>query len=131
MRTRKNRIRAEWEIGKALLVISYFGDDPVLPLGEAVGGHGVPLGETPAELPWLLPEVEGDEPGLDVPGLDDPGLEGPLVDEPAVDDPGFDDPEDPEFDEPEVPVVPGKVPHGDPLGLVPGVVEVFGFTVEG
>jgi hypothetical protein len=27
--------------------------------------------------------------------------------------------------------VPGIVPHGDPLGVVPGAVEVFGFTVEG
>lgn len=28
-------------------------------------------------------------------------------------------------------VVLGKVPHGEPLGEVPGVVEVFGLTVEG
>ena len=27
--------------------------------------------------------------------------------------------------------VPGKVPHGEPLGEVPGVVDVFGLTVEG
>jgi len=27
--------------------------------------------------------------------------------------------------------VPGKVPHGDPLGLVPGLFEVLGSTVEG
>jgi hypothetical protein len=26
---------------------------------------------------------------------------------------------------------PGRLPQGDPLGVVPGVVEVFGFTVEG
>ena len=26
---------------------------------------------------------------------------------------------------------PGRLPHGDPVGVVPGVVEVFGFTVEG
>ena len=50
---------------------------------------------------------------------------------------------EPELDEPEAeepvsgveplgaPGVPGNVPHGDPLGLVPGVAEVFGFTVEG
>ena len=25
----------------------------------------------------------------------------------------------------------GKVPQGDPLGVVPGAVEVFGFTVDG
>ena len=29
------------------------------------------------------------------------------------------------------PGVPGMVPHGEPLGVVPGVTEVFGFTVEG
>ena len=85
----------------------YFGDDPVLPLGEAVGGHGAPLGETP-EVPWPFPEVEGAEPELD---------------EPAA--------EDPVFDDPGVPVVSGKVPQGEPLGLVPGVFDVFGFTVEG
>ena len=28
-------------------------------------------------------------------------------------------------------VVLGNVPHGEPLGVVPGVVEVFGLTVEG
>ena len=80
----------------------------MLPLGEAVGGHGPPLGETPAELAWLFPEVEGAEPELDEP-----------------------DAEDPVFDGPEVPVVSGKVPQGEPLGLVPGAFEVFGFTVEG
>jgi len=26
---------------------------------------------------------------------------------------------------------PGMLPHGDPLGVVPGAVELFGFTVEG
>jgi hypothetical protein len=32
---------------------------------------------------------------------------------------------------PVVPAVPGTVPHGEPLGVVPGAVVVFGFTVEG
>ena len=77
----------------------------------------MPLGDVPAvlELPWALPEVDGDEPGLDEPELDDP------------------EPDDPVFgvDEFGVPAVPGKVPHGEPLGVVPGVLEVFGFTVDG
>jgi hypothetical protein len=79
-------------------------------VGEAVGGHGVPLGDTPAEFPWLFPEVEGDEPELEEPELDVPVF--------GVEEPG-------------VPVVFGNVPHGDPLGLAPGVLGVFGFTVEG
>jgi hypothetical protein len=63
------------------------------------------LGETPAEFPWLFPAVEGAEPEL----------------------------EDPLFgvEEPVVPASFGKVPHGEPLGLVPGVLGGFGFTVEG
>jgi hypothetical protein len=32
---------------------------------------------------------------------------------------------------PGVPAVPGKFPQGEPLGVVPGTVEVFGFTVDG
>jgi len=83
-------------------LFSYLGEGP---LGEAAGGHGVPLGATPAVDPWLFPEVEGDEPELEDPvfGTGDPGL----------------------------PAVFGSVPHGEPLGLVPGVLGVFGFTVEG
>lgn len=54
--------------------------------------------------------MEGDEPGLDAPEFDEPVF--------GVGEPG-------------VPVVFGNVPHGEPLGLVPGVLEVFGFTVEG
>jgi hypothetical protein len=100
------------------LFFFYFEDGPLVPLGEAAGGQGVPLGETPAEFRWLLPEVEGDEPELDEPGLEDPELVEP-------DEPVFG------LDEPVVPAVPGNVPHGEPLGLVPGVFVVFGFTVEG
>ena len=83
-------------------LFSYLGEGP---LGEAAGGHGVPLGATPAVDPWLFPEVEGDEPELEDPvfGVEESG----------------------------VPLVLGNVPHGEPLGLVPGVLGVFGFTVEG
>ena len=67
------------------------------------------MGDVPAvaELP-VLPEVAGDDPEFD---------------------PEF-DPEDPE-DPAVVPADPGRVPHGEPLGLVPGVFDVFGFIVEG
>lgn len=66
------------------------------------------------------------------------------------DDPEFVEPEfaEPEFDDPEfaepgleaspfgveplaAPGVAGKGPHGEPVGLVPGVFGLFGFTVEG
>jgi len=79
-------------------------------LAPAVGGQGWPAGDAPGveELPWLLPEVEGDVPEFDESEPEDPvfGVE-PLG----------------------APGVPGSVPHGDPLGVVPGVV--FGLTVEG
>jgi hypothetical protein len=42
-----------------------------------------------------------------------------------------DDPEEPELPAFGVEPLPGIVPHGDPLGVVPGAVDVFGFTVEG
>jgi hypothetical protein len=71
----------------------------------AAGGHGVPDGLAPGLPAWLLPVV-GEEPGFGVEGSVDPCVEG-------------------------APAVPGKVPHGEPLGDVPGVVAVFGFTVEG
>jgi hypothetical protein len=63
-------------------------------------------------LPWL-PEVGGFE-----------------LDDPVFDDPSFDDPV---FGaEPDAPfAVPGKVPHGEPLGDVPGLFGVLGLTVEG
>jgi hypothetical protein len=79
----------------------------LVPFGEAVGGQGVPPDEVPAEFPALLPDVEGEE------------VEG---------DP---ESEEPEPEAPVVPAVPGMVPHGEPLGVVPGAVVVFGFTVEG
>jgi hypothetical protein len=72
-----------------------------------VGGQGWPLGAAleVVEFPWLFSAVEGDEPGLEDPLF---GVEAPAD-----------------------PAVLGKDPHGEPLGVVPGVVEEFGFTVEG
>lgn len=80
----------------ALQLLFYFeGGAP----GEAIVGHRVPFGETPAEFPWLFPELEGDEPEFDEP---EPG-----------EDPGL------EAEAPVVPAVPGAG-HRE-LGLVPGV----------
>ena len=76
----------------------------------ALGGHGLPgAGFIPGEvlpLPLLLPWL--------------PGVGGLELD-------------DPEFGvEPDAPLaVSGKVPHGEPLGEVPGFVEVLGLTVDG
>ena len=66
----------------------------LVPSGEAAGGQGVPVGVVPGvpgvpEVPCLFPELEGDEPGL----------------------------EDPVFGV-ELSGVPGKVPHGELLGVV-------------
>lgn len=77
-------------------------------VGLALGGHGVPgVGFIPGELlPLPLPWF--------------PGAEGFELDDPVL------------GSAPGVPfVVPGKGPHGEPLGEVPGVVVVLGFTVEG
>lgn len=57
--------------------------------------------------------VIGSDPGFAVAGLE-PGFEVAGFVEPAV--PG---------------ALPGSVPHGDPLGVLPGLFVVFGFTVEG
>ena len=57
--------------------------------------------------------VVGSDPGFAVAGLE-PGFEVAGFVEPAV--PG---------------ALPGSVPHGDPLGVLPGLFVVFGFTVEG
>jgi hypothetical protein len=74
-------------------------------LGETTGGQGLPVGDIPGvEELFPLPELGGVEPVVDpVFGVELPGA----------------------------PAVPGKVPQGDPLGLVPGAVDVFGSTVEG
>jgi hypothetical protein len=119
----------------------------VVPGGNDAGGHGVPLEvdpdapgfvcDVPEELPaefvepefgklefvepeFVEPEfaepefvVIGSDPGFAVAGLE-PGFEVAGFVEPAV--PG---------------ALPGSVPHGDPLGVLPGLFVVFGFTVEG
>ena len=112
MRIRGNQIRTR---GSTEFSKFHCGGAPA-PLDEA-GAQGVPFGDVAAlpevflpfpELFWLPPEVEVDE--LDELELDDPGF--------GVEDPG-------------VPAVPGKLPHGEPLGLVPGAFVVLGFTVEG
>ena len=77
-------------------------------VGLALGGHGVPgVGFIPGELlPLPLPWF--------------PGAEGFELDDPVL------------GSAPGVPfAVPGKGPHGEPLGEVPGVVVVGGGTVEG
>jgi|SRR5216683_1615839 hypothetical protein len=85
------------------------------PLGDDAGGHGAPgellpgfVCDVPESLPELLPGVAGDEPEFDDP-----------EDDPEFDEPGF----DPEFgfDVLGAPGVPGNVPQGDPLGVVPGL----------
>jgi hypothetical protein len=114
------------------------GGAPVVPLGDDAGGQGVPLAVDPdlapefvcdapevllpefvepefGELEFVEPEfvVVGSDPGLGVAGLE-PGFEVAGFVELAV--PG---------------ALPGRVPHGDPLGIGPGVFVAFGFTVEG
>jgi len=82
----------------------------LLPLGAATGGHGLPVeGLEPGALGVVPPVGPGSLPG--VVGV--------------VDDPAF-------GAEPGAPFgVPGKVPHGEPLGELPGVFGVFGLIVEG
>lgn len=85
----------------------------LLPLGDATGGHGVPgvglipalLGDVPPLLPWLFVL---------------PGVDGLALDEP-------------EFGvELGVPLgALGNVPHGDPLGELPGLFGVLGLMVDG
>jgi hypothetical protein len=118
----------------------------VVPGGKDAGGHGVPpavdpdapgfVCDVPEELPaefvesefaklefepeFAEPQFDGPEfvavgsaPGFAVVGLE-PGFEVAGFVKPAV--PG---------------ALPGSVPHGDPLGIVPGLFVVSGFTVEG
>src|SRR5258708_37169002 len=107
----------------------------VVPVGDDAGGQGVPLAVDPdvapeflcdarevllpefaepefGELEFVEPEfvVAGSDPGFGVAGL-----------EPGFDAAGF--------VEPAVPAALGRVPHGDPLGIVPGVLVEVGFTV--
>jgi hypothetical protein len=73
------------------------------------------LGDVPPLLPWLFP----------LPGVD--GLE---FGDPGFGDPGFDDPAFGVV--PGVPLfAPGKVPHGEPLGELPGLFGVLGLMVDG
>ena len=118
----------------------------MVPGGKDAGGHGVPpavdpdapgfVCDVPEELPaefvesefaklefepeFAEPQFDGPEfvavgsaPGFAVVGLE-PGFEVAGFVKPAV--PG---------------ALPGSVPHGDPLGIVPGLFVVSGFTVEG
>lgn len=84
----------------------------LLPLGEATGGQGVPgVG--------LIPELLGDVPPLLV-----WPFPVPPVDEFGFEEDEFGDAEfcvEPEFGAVGDPfAVPGKVPHGDPFGELPG-----------
>ncbi len=82
----------------------------VVPVGEDAGGQGVPL----AVDPDVAPEFVGDTPEVLLPEFAEPEF-GDL-----------------EFVvEAAVPAALGRVPQGDPLGIVPGVLVEFGFTVEG
>jgi hypothetical protein len=85
----------------------------LLPLGEATGGHGLPGA-------GLVPGVLGVVPPLLLGLFPVPGVDGLLFGAPAF------------GAEPGDPLgVPGKVPHGEPLGEVSGVFGVFGLIVEG
>lgn len=81
--------------------------------GEATGGHGLP---GVGLIPGLLGEVAPLPLGLF-------GLAG--ADGFEFDDPAFGVVLDVPF------VVPGRVPHGEPLGELPGFVGVLGLTVDG
>jgi hypothetical protein len=95
--------------------VYYFEGGVLLdPLGDDAGGHGVPEGlvpglacDVPESLLELLPGVTGDEPEFDESGFGEPAFDPELGFE-ALGDPG----------------VPGNVPHGDPLGVVPGLLGV-------
>ena len=114
-------------------------------MGEAVGGHGLPVGDIDedellfplvedelfpfeAEAPDSVLEVELPFPVVaGASGFDElvfgvapfssgaGGAEFPALGDAVLGEPG----------------VPGSVPHGEPDGLVPGVFVALGFTVEG
>jgi hypothetical protein len=78
--------------------------------GDATGGHGLPgVGLIPGLLGEVAPEPFG-LPGADGFELGDPAF-GVVLGVPLV--------------------VPGKVPHGEPLGELPGFAGVLGLMVEG
>jgi hypothetical protein len=98
---------------RTVQVKHYFVGGAVVPLGEAAGGQGVPLGEVPA-LFGDVPEVllllfSGEDPGLLTVGSDEPGVGGAPFGVPAV--PG---------------AVEEKGPQGAPLGIVRGLFGVLG-----
>jgi len=109
----------------------------VVPVGEDAGGQGVPL----AVDPDVAPEFVGDTPEVLLPEFAEPEFGDLEFVEPefvvAGSDPGFGVAGlEPGFDvagfvEAAVPAALGRVPQGDPLGIVPGVLVEFGFTVEG
>jgi hypothetical protein len=109
----------------------------VVPVGDDAGGQGVPL----AAAPDVAPEFVCDAPEVLLPEFAEPEFGELEFVEPefvvAGSDPGFGVAElEPGFDvagfvEPAVPAALGRVPHGDPLGIVLGALVEFGFTVEG
>jgi hypothetical protein len=96
------------------------------PLGETEGGQGLPVALAPEEGAPPLPAVEFDGFELDEFELDE-------FDPDGFEEDG-DEPDEFGVEPVDVPLpAPGKVPHGDPFGEVPGVTVdgwPFGFDVE-
>jgi len=110
----------------------------VVPVGEDAGEQAVPL----AVDPDVAPEFVGDAPEVLLPEFAEPEFGELDFVEPefavAGSDPGFGVAglelgfDVAGFVEPAVPAaLPRRVVHADPLGIVPGVLVEFGFTVEG
>jgi hypothetical protein len=110
----------------------------VVAVGDDAGGRGVPL----AVDPDVAPEFFCDAPGVLLPEFAEPEFGELDFVEPefavAGSDPGFGVAglelgfDVAGFVEPAVPAaLPRRVVHADPLGIVPGVLVEFGFTVEG
>jgi hypothetical protein len=107
----------------------------VLPPGAVVGVQGAPDGVIPEDVDGavgVLPgfpalgdelgfDCAGFEPGFDCAGFDDPGLEAPAFVVFAA----------PSFGIGGFAAVWGNGGHGTPLGVIPGVVCVFGVAVDG
>jgi hypothetical protein len=114
------------------LTIFYYFEGGILLPPDETGGQGLPVGDIPGVVEFAepLPEVEGDDPEFDEAEFDEPEFDDAELGEPELDEPGV---EDPAFGvEPSVaPGAAGNGPHGEPPGLVPGLLGLFGFTVEG